>query len=216
MHADDTPTPSPGRKPRRADAERSVSAILDAALEGLAGDPDVSMAEIARRAGVSRATTYAHFPTREALVAAVTERAIADVATMLAAVRPESGTATEALRRVLAAAWRELDRFHALVALNAHLPHEQFHRLHLPVLAHLAPLIERGQRDGAFRTDVPVSWHLAMLLAIIHAASGEVRAGRTQADAVEDAMIATVLGAIAPGGGRDGTPPGGQAPGARA
>ena len=149
-----TPSPS-ARKPRRADAERSVSAILDAALEGLASDPDVSMAEIARRAGVSRATTYVHFPTREVLVAAVTERAIADVATVLAAAEPESGGATDALRRVLAASWRELDRFHALVAINVHLPREEFHHLHVPALTHLAPLIQRGQRDGDFRTEVP-------------------------------------------------------------
>lgn len=191
-------TPSPSeRKPRRADAERSVTAILDAALEGLAGDPDVSMSEIARRAGVSRATTYVHFPTREVLVTAVTERAIADVAAILEAADPATGTPTDALRRILAAAWRELDRFHALVAINAHLPREEFHRLHVPVLAHLAPLIARGQEDGTFRTDVPIAWHLSMLLAIIHAASGEMRAGRVEPDQVEEAMIATVLGAVA-------------------
>ncbi|MGH8714879.1 MAG: TetR family transcriptional regulator [Casimicrobiaceae bacterium] len=50
---------------RRADAERSIVAITNAALEALASDPDVSMAAIARRAGVVRATIYMHFPTRE-------------------------------------------------------------------------------------------------------------------------------------------------------
>jgi AcrR family transcriptional regulator len=189
-------TRPPERRPRRADAERSVAAILDAALEGLAGDPDVSMSEIARRAGVSRATAYVHFPTREALVTAVTERAIADVAAVLATAEPASGGAADALRRVLVAAWRELDRFHALVAINAHLPREEFHRLHVPVLTHLAPLIARGQEDGTFRAEVPVAWHLSMLLAIIHAASGEMRAGRIPADRVEEAMVATVLGAV--------------------
>jgi AcrR family transcriptional regulator len=189
-------TRPPERRPRRADAERSVAAILDAALDGLAGDPDVSMSEIARRAGVSRATAYVHFPTREALVTAVTERAIADVAAVLATAEPASGGAADALRRVLVAAWRELDRFHALVAINAHLPREEFHRLHVPVLTHLAPLIARGQEDGTFRAEVPVAWHLSMLLAIIHAASGEMRAGRIPADRVEEAMVATVLGAV--------------------
>ena len=127
----------------------------------------------------------------------VTLRAIADVAAVLVPGEPASGTAADALRRVLAAAWRELDRFHALVAINAHLPREEFHRLHVPVLAHLAPLVERGQRDGVFRADVPIAWHLSMLLAIVHAASGEVRAGRLPAEDVEEAMIATALGAVA-------------------
>ncbi len=206
-------TPSPSeRKPRRADAERSVTAILDAALEGLAGDPDVSEAEIARRAGVSRATTYVHFPTREVLVIAVTERAIADVAAVLASADPASGGAADALRRVLRAAWRELDRFHALVAINAHLPREEFHRLHVPVLTHLAPLIARGQEEGAFRTDVPIAWHLSMLLAVVHAASGELRAGRVAEGRVEDAMVETALGAVAaPDAGRGGSRRGAQA-----
>lgn len=191
------PMASSEAKPRRADAERSVGSILNAALEALASDPDVSMVEIARRAGVSRATTYVHFPTRESLVAAVTARAIADVASVLEAAEPERDDPTDALRRVLRASWRELDRFHALVAINAKLPEKEFHRLHLPVLKHLTPLIERGQRDGAFRGDVPVAWHLAMLLAIAHGASGELRAKRVPASDVENALLATALGAVA-------------------
>src|SRR5689334_15277785 len=44
-----TKTDASAPKRRRADAERSISSIINAALEALASDPDASMAEIARR-----------------------------------------------------------------------------------------------------------------------------------------------------------------------
>jgi AcrR family transcriptional regulator len=154
------------------------------------------MAEIARRAGVVRATVYVHFPTREALIAAVTERAMSEVVDVIVAAEPERGDPAEALRRVVTEAWRTLGRYHALVAINTRLPQAELHQRHGAVLASLESLIDRGQRKGAFRADVPVAWHLSMLVALIHAASAELRAGRLPAEEVESALVATVLGAL--------------------
>ena len=184
------------RPPRRADAQRSFDSILDGALDALASDPEASMAEIARRAGVVRATIYVHFPTREALIAAVTERAVAEVTEAIEAAEPTRGEARDALERVVAAAWSNLGRFHALVEVNTRLPQADLRAMHQPVLAVLQPLIERGQRDGAFRAGVPAMWHLSMLLALVHAASGELSAGRIPAAQVEPALLASVLGAV--------------------
>jgi AcrR family transcriptional regulator len=189
------------KRRRRADAERSVARILDAAVDALASDPEASMAEIARRAGVVRATIYVHFPTRELLLEAVTERAIAEVTQAMAAAEPDRGDPAEALHRVLTTAWHELGRFHALVSINTRLPEVELRRRHRPVLELLQPLIERGQHAGTFQSDVPAAWHLTMLLALIHAASGELQARRLPAVEVESALVTTVLGALRATGG---------------
>jgi AcrR family transcriptional regulator len=194
-----TPAEASAPRRRRADAERSIAAILDAALEALASDPDSSMSEIARRAGVVRATIYVHFPTRETLLDAVMERSVADVAEATRGAEPRRGEPVEALERVLRATWRELARFHALLAINiARLSAEELRRRHLPVLAQLQPLIERGQKQGVFRSDVPVAWHLAIIRAIVHTASAESQNGRIPESEAEAAMLSTVISAVSP------------------
>ena len=176
-------TPAPAPRRRRADADRSVAAILAATLEALASDPDASMAEIARRAGVVRATIYVHFPTRESLLDAVMEHAVAEVAQATSDAEPERGEPREALERVLRATWQKLDSFQALLTINtARLSPEELHRRHLPVVSLFAPLIERGQKAGVFRSDLPVSWHLAVIRALAHTASFELQAGRIAED----------------------------------
>src|SRR3954468_20344029 len=87
------------RPRRRADAERSIARILDAAVDALGEDPDASMSAIAKEAGVGRATIYVHFPTREALLDAVTERALHEVAGVIAAAEPDRGEPQDALAR---------------------------------------------------------------------------------------------------------------------
>jgi AcrR family transcriptional regulator len=198
-----TPAEAPARKRRRADADRSVAAILDAALEALASDPDSSMSEIARRAGLVRATIYVHFPTRETLLDAVMDYAVGQVAEATRAAEPQEGEPVEAMGRVLRATWRQLAQFQSLLALNtARLSAEELHRRHLPVLDQLEPLVRRGQEEGAFRSDVPVSWLLAVARSIVHTASHEIRAGRLSDSDAEAVMVSTVLGAITGRGGR--------------
>jgi len=176
-----------------------VAKILDAAVDALAGDPDASMAGIARRAGVVRATLYVHFPTRESLIEAVTLHAISEVADVIETADPDRGDPAEALARLVATTWQTMGRYHPLVAINSHLPHDELQAKHGPVLDRLEPLIRRGQSAGTFRPDVPPAWHLAMILALIHAASGTLRAGHGTPEQIEPALVATVLGAVGAG-----------------
>jgi len=73
------PTPQ-ARKPR-ADSARNRQLLIDAAKAGFAEvGLNVSLEEIARRAGVGIGTLYRHFPTREAVVEAVYRREVEQLA----------------------------------------------------------------------------------------------------------------------------------------
>jgi AcrR family transcriptional regulator len=61
-------------RPLRADAARNRARVLEVAYETFAAEGlSVPIDEIARRAGVGAGTVYRHFPTKDALFAAVIE-----------------------------------------------------------------------------------------------------------------------------------------------
>jgi AcrR family transcriptional regulator len=70
----------PARRPR-ADALRNRERLVDAAKAAFAdAGAEVSLEEIARRAGVGIGTLYRHFPSRDAIVAAVYRREVQQMA----------------------------------------------------------------------------------------------------------------------------------------
>jgi len=78
--ADNGQAPGRPRKPR-ADAERNRNHLLEVAKAAFADvGPEVSLDEIARRAGVGIGTLYRHFPTRDAILEAVYRRAVQQLA----------------------------------------------------------------------------------------------------------------------------------------
>ena len=196
----DTPRP-PNRadQQRRQVAERNVAAILDAALSQLERDPKPSLVEIAKAAGVSRPTLYAHFPTREDLVEAAVKQALDETQRGIAAANIDQGTATEALQRLITAGWRSLARHltTARFALDA-LPPERLRGLYQEALDPVRHLIARGQRAGEFRDDQPAEWMITVLYALLHAAADEVISGRVREQAAGKYVDASTLGAFQP------------------
>ncbi|MGA4539561.1 TetR/AcrR family transcriptional regulator [Uniformispora flossi] len=182
---------------RRADAERSIEAILDAAQAGLADHPQLTMAELARAAGVGRVTLYTHFASREAVLGAVLERAVDEASAAIEAAAPREGTATEALDRLVRTSWRVLDRHRRLFAVaHAELPAADMRRHHERALAHVEQLIERGRDEGDFRTDLATTWLLSAIYSLMHAAAEDVNVGRLTAEQAPEVLVATILPAV--------------------
>jgi TetR/AcrR family transcriptional regulator, mexCD-oprJ operon repressor len=178
---------------RRAIAERNVESILDAAESLLERRLAASITAVAAEAGVSRVTVYAHFPTRERLLGAVVERAVARASMALEQAEPRRGPPAEALERVIAAAWRELDRNSAIAQATADqlIPAEVL-RTHDAAMRQIRELVDRGRAEGAFRTDLPAEWLVTGCFALLHACGEEVRAGRIGADAALGILTVTM------------------------
>ncbi|NRQ31891.1 TetR/AcrR family transcriptional regulator [Nonomuraea sp. NN258] len=191
----DTVTPPRATKPRRrrSDARRSIEAILDAARLVLSERPEATMEDIAVTAGVSRQTVYAHFPSRDDLIATLVEAAAAEYAALLDEADLDTAPPADALARFLGAGWRFLDRYPLLLnatATRIPRPHDDPHDTAPP---RLERLIQRGQRAGDFDPSLSAAWLAAAVLGLQHTAAALVAAGRLTAQEAETHCLRSAL-----------------------
>lgn len=183
---------------QRADARRNWAAILDAATECLARDPEMSIADIATAAGVGRITLYGHFKSRAELVDAVLVRTLEHADAVLDAT-DTAGDPSEALARLVAASWPIVHQFrNILLAAQRELPAERIRGVHDRILRRVQSLIDRGRRAGAFRTDLPRQWMVTTAFSLMHAAAEDTAAGRVKARDAADLITVTLLAAFTP------------------
>ena len=182
------------RRPPRADARRNAEAILVAAERCLSRDPDASMTDIATEAGLDRVTIYAHFKTRAELIELVARRVLTAANEVLRSV-DLSGDPAVALERLVAASWEVTSRSGTLlVAAEKALPSRVIRQLHAGELEdRVHDFLAGGQRSGAFRTDLTTDWLVAVFHNTLHAAAGEIAAGRLARSEAAQVITSTLL-----------------------
>ena len=198
-------TAASGAREQRADARRNVAAILAAGLACLTRDAQASMADIAQVAGVGRVTLYGHFRSRAELVDAVFAHALLQAHEALDAV-DLAGDPRDVLARLVAASWQIVDQARALLlAAERELPAERIRAYHDQPLRRVREIIDRGQRGGVFRADLPAPWLVAIFYTVVHGAADEITAGRLRVADAAQMITSTLLAAY--------TPPGSLVPG---
>lgn len=187
---------------RRADAQRSIAAILEAAVKALSRNPEASVSEIAKAAGVGRVTLYGHFPNRADLVQAALARAIDEGHSALDAV-DLSGDPRQALTRLIHSSWLLVNQSRSLLlAAQEALPPGRIRELHAGPVERVEGLVRRGQEEGVFRSDLSTPWLVGVMHSVMHNAADEINAGRLDMDEAPAFITATVLAAFTPPGSR--------------
>jgi AcrR family transcriptional regulator len=161
------PPETPQPPLRRADAERNREKILAVARPAFAAaGGDVSMAEVARRAGVGMATLYRNFPGRRELLEALYTEEVDALCAAAGSVAGES-----AGERFIA--W--LNRFAASPVSSRHIARELIENLggesvfndsRSRLLSAGGPLLKAAQDSGEIRRDLKLDQVFSMVIAL--------------------------------------------------
>jgi TetR/AcrR family transcriptional regulator, mexCD-oprJ operon repressor len=168
--------------------ERVAETILDVAADLLAaGGKQPSMADVAAAAGVSRATLYRYFPTREQLLAALTTAGLNEAATRLAEADLDAVPVPEAIARiarVVAAAGSK----YAAVADQA----DPAGTVEQQIGTMIQAVLRRGIDDQTLRSDLTAG-ELGYLLGYLLRAAGRMAADHQAGTEKAAALITTVF-----------------------
>ncbi|WP_206750218.1 TetR/AcrR family transcriptional regulator [Cryobacterium sp. TMT1-3] len=176
--------------------ERHQRALLTAAADVLARDPDSTMADVAQAANLTRATLYRHFNNRQTLLKAIQAEALTRASETLIACRLDDGDALEVLRRVVTALGKHGMRFR-IILMKAADASPRFLRQRDQVLAPVVDVVKRGQREGDIRDDLAPEWIVTAMAALLIAAVRAASATKQTDTDVSDLIFRTLVGGIA-------------------
>ncbi|WP_326708030.1 TetR/AcrR family transcriptional regulator [Streptomyces sp. NBC_01474] len=180
------------KRPLRADSERTVQTILEAAERVLATNPAATMEQLARAAGVARTTVHRRFATREALLDELTGWAARQFAAAVDTARPDAAPPLVALYQVTANVLRVKTDWSFAMNRAAEDAHPEAARIHAEVRATCIGLFRRAQEAGVLRPDIDLDWTRRVYYALIHEAAKE-GAGGSDTDALATRVVDTLL-----------------------
>ncbi|MGW7285105.1 TetR/AcrR family transcriptional regulator [Streptomyces sp. NPDC054847] len=156
------------REPRvlRADAERSVRAILEAAERVLAEEPGASMEQIAAAAGVARTTIHRRFANRQALIEALASSAARQLAQAVDDGRPDTAPPLVAMHRITANVLQVKSAWAFALELPAD-PEGEAAVIHQDIARRCIAVLKRAQDDKLIDEAADLDWVRRVYYALI-------------------------------------------------
>lgn len=168
--------------------------VLRTAAALLSRKATATMDEVARAAGIGRATLHRHFAGRDALVRALEELGIQEFEAALDAARLDEGSAEEALRRLVAGVEPVAGLLSFLVTENQLFEGDQVNEGWARLDARVAALFRRGQERGEFRIDLTPAWLTEALYGLVGTCAWAVQDGRVAGKDFQYMIVELLLG----------------------
>jgi AcrR family transcriptional regulator len=179
-------------RPLRADSERTMRAILDAADRVLAENPAATLQQIADAAGVARTTVHRRFASREALLDALMSHMLEQMEAVIDDSRPETAPPLIALHELsagyirLKSSWRFHDVGPSAV-------HEAVIERNL---ARITTLFRRLAESGTIAADTDLSWAVRAYFALLREAIERKAATGNEPDTLAALVTSTLVGGL--------------------
>lgn len=168
--------------------------VLRSAAALLTRKSTATMDEVAKAAGISRATLHRHFAGRDALVRALEALGIEECEAALDAARLDEGPADDAVHRLV----REIEPAAALLAFlyteNQLFEGDGQNEGWSRIDDRIAALFRRGQRGGEFRIDLTPTWLTEALYGLLASGAWAVSEGRVAPKDFTHMVVELLLG----------------------
>ncbi|WP_445399818.1 TetR/AcrR family transcriptional regulator [Streptomyces sp. LE64] len=170
--------------------------VLCSAAALLTRKATATLDEVAKAAGISRATLHRHFAGRDALIRALEDFGLRACEAALDEARLDEGTAESALRRLVAAAEPSAGLIAFLITENQLFEGEVVNEGWGRLDHRIEGLFRRGQENGEFRIDLGAAWLSEAFYGLLSSASWAVASGRTARKDFQPMIVELLLGGV--------------------
>ncbi|MDN0196124.1 TetR/AcrR family transcriptional regulator [Streptomyces sp. S.PNR 29] len=168
--------------------------VLRTAAALLTRKSTATMDEVAKAAGISRATLHRHFAGRDALVRALETLGIDECEAALDAARLDEGPASDAVHRLVAAIEPAAGLLAFLYTENQLFEGEEQNAGWARIDDRIADLFRRGQQTGEFRIDLTPAWLTEALYGLLASGAWAVTEGRVARNDFTHMIVGLLLG----------------------
>ncbi len=175
----------------------TLNTILDAAFAALNDNPQATLADIAKRAGIGRATLHRHVSGRDDLIRKMARTAMQELNDAVDAAVTDAPSYTEGLRLAMAAMIPLATRQWFLATDPiAHDP--EFAEAMIEDRAYTTEAIEAARKEGTFDPAIPTPWIAETYDALTYAAWTMARDGEATPRQAADLAWTTFMNGLNP------------------